>query len=683
MIYFVFVISLLENSFYAGRINISIIIIPVITYIVLILTGFLPDALFMVLVMMLSAAYFAMPSDKRMWGGTSTMFHIVMAIGIFYVVLTLVYPVSKNSRPAFIVHIQESILDIFKRTETKEPETPPETAYGGINGGKLGEFDQVEYTNKLMLTIKTGFKGPVYLRGYVGSVYEDNSWRELTPKEYGEYAKLFINAKDDAVHFSTQTSSLLTIIDYDDDLKEYFTANGRGYLENVLRRNYSVRYEESPLTYCYLPYGSLYYMSKMSSYDGYYTDNDKSALSSLQYFVNGTDYSIYSKMLAEYQGDNEKLLEYIKYEKQYREFVYDRYTCLGNKETTLINSIQEELLAFESESQYIDALKKYFRDNYTYTLAPGKTGENEDFISTFMINKKGYCTHFASAAVVLLRSNGIPARYVEGYCKLVNEGSCKEVNKQIVKRTCGSITGTDTYNEYIVEITDASAHAWVEIYKDGYGWVPYEFTPLSAFDSIEEQDNYAENIVTDDAESYITDYNYGYDKESDENGTDKNSFKYLSDYYSYMFFVWVRRLFYFLLIIIVIMIIIIVPERFAHARIRKMLAPCKTWTPLQVKTNVIKMYNYFEKMCRFFGIKRDLSTSYTDFAKNAMEQKICIKDADISPLIKCAQKTAFGREDIEYYELSEAVEAVKKMRLNALRELTIPQRLLFRYIWHL
>lgn len=343
MVYIIFVISLFENVLYATRINISIALFSLIPYIFLIMTGFLPDTFFMVLVIMLCAAYFAMPTDKKVGSSTYIMFSIVIIIGIVYVILTIVYPASNNSKPSFFSRFQQTIIELFSPLETSEPDTPSDIACGGLNGGALGQYDRIEYTNTLMLTIKTGFKGPVYLKGYIGSVYDNNSWRELTQDEYGEYARLFIDAKADDVYFSTQTSNLLSIIDYDDNLKVYFTANDDNYLANVLRRSYSVKYEESPLTYCYLPYGSLYYMSNTSSYDGYYIDNDKSSLSSLQYLVRDTDYTIYRKMLEEYYGNNEKLLKYIAYEKQYRKFVYDKYTALGNCEIDIISSIQEEL----------------------------------------------------------------------------------------------------------------------------------------------------------------------------------------------------------------------------------------------------------------------------------------------------------------------------------------------------
>ena len=56
--------------------------------------------------------------------------------------------------------------------------------------------------------------------------------------------------------------------------------------------------------------------------------------------------------------------------------------------------------------------------------------------------------HFASAATLLLRWMGIPARYVAGYV-------------------------ADVPASGHVRVPDSAAHAWVEVYIEGYGWEPW------------------------------------------------------------------------------------------------------------------------------------------------------------------------------------------------------------------
>lgn len=122
----------------------------------------------------------------------------------------------------------------------------------------------------------------------------------------------------------------------------------------------------------------------------------------------------------------------------------------------------------------------YFDDNYSYTLRPGFYYGNSDFITHFLLeNKKGYCAHFASAATMLFRQMGIHARYVEGYAfsylELIENGELVEDAEY-----------SDYYDGYAplgetalieMEIPDAYAHAWVEIYVEGKGWIVVDATP--------------------------------------------------------------------------------------------------------------------------------------------------------------------------------------------------------------
>lgn len=124
-------------------------------------------------------------------------------------------------------------------------------------------------------------------------------------------------------------------------------------------------------------------------------------------------------------------------------------------------------------------ISTYYQKKYPYTLNPGVTPIKKDFINYFLEeHNKGYCVHFASAATLVLRYLGIPAKYVQGYA----------VQYDDILRS--KILQDKEYEEYYdgyselgktgvveVEVTDASAHAWVEIYDDKYGWKPVEVTP--------------------------------------------------------------------------------------------------------------------------------------------------------------------------------------------------------------
>jgi transglutaminase-like putative cysteine protease len=104
------------------------------------------------------------------------------------------------------------------------------------------------------------------------------------------------------------------------------------------------------------------------------------------------------------------------------------------------------------------AIEDYLRHNFSYTLTPGGSDLDRDFVDQFLFEgKRGYCTYFATAMVVLLRCEGVPARYVEGY---VLPGYAN--------------------SRGVYEVTKKQGHAWVEVYFEGLGWLTFEPTPFSS-----------------------------------------------------------------------------------------------------------------------------------------------------------------------------------------------------------
>ncbi|MGG0220067.1 transglutaminaseTgpA domain-containing protein [Bacillus mycoides] len=108
------------------------------------------------------------------------------------------------------------------------------------------------------------------------------------------------------------------------------------------------------------------------------------------------------------------------------------------------------------------AIENYFTDNsFVYetmnVLYPAK---NQDYVDQFLFDtKSGYCNNFSTSMIVLLRSAGIPARWVKGY----TEGT--------LENTLASTEGENIYT-----IANNNAHSWVEVYFPGYGWIPFEPT---------------------------------------------------------------------------------------------------------------------------------------------------------------------------------------------------------------
>ena len=112
----------------------------------------------------------------------------------------------------------------------------------------------------------------------------------------------------------------------------------------------------------------------------------------------------------------------------------------------------------QTDAERIRSIESYFYQNYDYSLNQKKFPEGRDQISFFILERpKAHCEFFATAAVIFLRANGIPSRYVTGFA---------------------TIEKSDEEDYYIARNKDA--HAWAEAFdREKQQWVIVETTPGS------------------------------------------------------------------------------------------------------------------------------------------------------------------------------------------------------------
>jgi|SRR5579875_300032 len=102
-------------------------------------------------------------------------------------------------------------------------------------------------------------------------------------------------------------------------------------------------------------------------------------------------------------------------------------------------------------------LERYFHANFRYTLDLRDMDKPDPLAYFLFVKRAGHCEYFASAMVVMLRTLGIPARYVTGFLP-------GEFNPLA--------------QDYIIRARDA--HSWVEVYFPKYGWITFDPTPPGA-----------------------------------------------------------------------------------------------------------------------------------------------------------------------------------------------------------
>lgn len=132
--------------------------------------------------------------------------------------------------------------------------------------------------------------------------------------------------------------------------------------------------------------------------------------------------------------------------------VYLELPKLPDRVSTLAHKLTDP---YPNQLAKVGALKNYLIENYSYVLDYPALPRDNDFVDYFLFDsKKGNCQHFASAFAVLCRSIGIPCRLVSGFAP-------------------GTYNPITDYHE--IRVSDA--HAWVEVYFQDHGWVPFDATP--------------------------------------------------------------------------------------------------------------------------------------------------------------------------------------------------------------
>lgn len=298
---------------------------------------------------------------------------------------------------------------------------------GGISDGQLGTVDAVKESGEkqLEITLSDFPERTVYLRGYVGVDYDENTWKK-----------------------SRDTGGLTSGELRRERKREYNTAlqNADQYDWQVLTAKIKRLYASGK--YAYLPYKNN---ADLTYYGDLYAQEEKKTYE--MDIVLAQELASMDRNPAYDSVQDEDEMEYAGAVQE---------TCRKVPDA-LKNRLQSMAVSVDGSSVQSIAvnIRSLLESMAEYTKSPGRTPQNEDFITWFLENKKGYCVHFASVGVMLFRMNGIPARFVSGYVAKPGQFQAEEEGG------------------YKAVIDDSMAHAWPEVYVEGVGWLPVEVTPVN------------------------------------------------------------------------------------------------------------------------------------------------------------------------------------------------------------
>ncbi len=311
---------------------------------------------------------------------------------------------------------------------------------GSLKEGRLYEVDDRVVKNRHYITMETTIsstKEPIKLKGYTATTYKDNCWNQTD--QYERYQAMFDEFAESAYMMGDATGRLITS-------NPSFAGD---FFSDITLSEFR---RKKP--YAYATYYATFTSDFTSVYDSYVAP-----LNNDQYTYPAYLWEEYLYMVAE--SAVYKTTAYQEAFAEYKDFVHQEYI-----KSDVTDSVRALAMSFEASDkfQYINAIRPFLEQNMEHTQKSGKCPKDEDFVENFLFNTKaGYSTHFATAATVLLQARGYPARYVEGY---------------YIPAEVFNATQSDSVQEYkTIDITDAYAHAWIEVFDDTYGWIPVEVTP--------------------------------------------------------------------------------------------------------------------------------------------------------------------------------------------------------------
>lgn len=344
-----------------------------------------------------------------------------------------------------------------------EPVPGPSGAAGKIGAGELGQVDELIFSGQNVLEVTVPDIGSkIYLKGYIGAHYDGNRWLEPDSNE-----KVDIWGEN-GWHSQTQTSDYLSFLYSNMPIDAYRTTMWVRYVAQNQDYKFMPLYPSSESTDLLGAYiGDAGFADFDQETGIIFTDFNQNQLGNIDYaYINNASYK--------------EMADFFEQEMYYRDYVYETYLDVNTTAAKQLYEMWGESVIQDASDRYKLAcsIRDYLSDNCKYTTKPGRVPEGRDFVDYFLNEThQGYCTYFATSAVMMMRSAGVPARYVEGYTFWGGSTSLAD-EVLYTKYEAGKAGGrSETKTCVVKNVPDSAAHAWIEYYVDGVGWVDFEVTP--------------------------------------------------------------------------------------------------------------------------------------------------------------------------------------------------------------
>lgn len=315
-----------------------------------------------------------------------------------------------------------------------------EHAVTALPQGDFSNLQEFKLSKDTAFTITMSEPESYYLKGFSGEVYTGTGWTLIDNRKLSDYNDIFYWLHEKAFYGYGQITA------------------ATGALEKKEKCKMTIDFSPGETRYLLLPYETENKPAELLPVIGdnrFQCGSGKVKQYSLSVTKNKVKNANSYKQRIHESENSKRLREYLLSESSYRDFTYDCFTKLNYDVEKLLEEVlgtKKELSAAQVKAVVLKVLSSFeYDENTTYRQAEG------DFFEVFITEKCGYSVHFATAAALMFRYYGIPARYVEGY--LITPDDIK-----------------DAKAGQPLKIDQSHAHAWMEYYEDGLGFIPFEAT---------------------------------------------------------------------------------------------------------------------------------------------------------------------------------------------------------------
>lgn len=375
---------------------------------------------------------------------------------ILYFLLCCVMPVSEKPYDwAFVKtayhNVKEAAITHFRNATRNGKEDFGLAVSGFSEDGKLGAGFIEDKRALLEIKGKGGLVTNIYLIGKIYDTFDGQGWEQVA---VGDTKDRFLDAME----------TLYAVERFD----------GEKTADYVSQTELTLRYDYLDTGYVFTPLKTWQTIDCEPVYDGtnllfgeqkgygteyktfYHQINvDHPAFYEMLEAEKEPEEETWKALMKRYSPKGESLAT-IEDLEEHRAYIYEYYGEKPILSERVENYLEEITAGAETDLEKLRAIEAEL-SSYTYTRTPGKLPEEiqdeNSYLEYFLLeSKQGYCSYFATAFVLLARAEGIPARYVEGFCVPTNK-------------------------ERKMTVYSNMAHAWPEVYIDEVGWIPFEPTP--------------------------------------------------------------------------------------------------------------------------------------------------------------------------------------------------------------